>query len=234
LILDYFVLGRVYSLKEIVLNFFGIFPHADIFGTINAPLWYITPTLFYYILFPLFFLRQKPLLSALALYLFGWLLIQFPLPVHEEVMNLYQTHFVAFPLGVLFASLFSQIKTPLRIKPVIRALLLSLLFLCSVYLGIHSGVGKGETLEQFISLMILCFVLIFFILKPFRIQTFSLLGIYSYEIYLLHWPLLSRYDVIYKNLPAGVATVIYIFIFLGLGVGLQYITKIFFSEKKTS
>jgi peptidoglycan/LPS O-acetylase OafA/YrhL len=233
LILDYFVLGRVYPLKDIVWNFFGVFPRADIFFNINAPLWYITPTLFYYILFPLFFFRKKPLLSALALYLLGWLLIQFPLPVHEEVMNLYQTHFVAFPLGVLCASLFAKIN-PIKIKAPLHFLLLPTLLFAAIYFGIHSGVGKGEMLEQFISLVILFLVLAFFIVKPFGIQMFSLLGVYSYEIYLLHWPLLSRYDVIYKYLPAGIATMIYGFIFLCLGICLQYLIKKFFFNKKTS
>jgi len=44
-----------------------------------------------------------------------------------------------------------------------------------------------------------------------------LIGTYSYEMYLLHWPLLSRYDFLYRTLPASLATFAYLALFIGLG-----------------
>ena len=49
----------------------------------------------------------------------------------------------------------------------------------------------------------------------------ELWGIYSYEIYLLHWPLMYRFDFVYKILPPALATCLYLFIFIGLGMVLQ-------------
>jgi len=42
-------------------------------------------------------------------------------------------------------------------------------------------------------------------------------GVYSYETYLLHWPLMSRYDVFYHTLPAWIATIAWLAAFIGLG-----------------
>ena len=40
-----------------------------------------------------------------------------------------------------------------------------------------------------------------FAVKRVEFRALTLVGTYSYEIYLLHWPWLSRYDVFYGTLP---------------------------------
>jgi peptidoglycan/LPS O-acetylase OafA/YrhL len=64
-------------------------------------------------------------------------------------------------------------------------------------------------------------IIIFFIIKKFDIKIFYILGLYSYEIYLLHWPIMYHYDFLYKYTPAWFATPLYIIIFLGLGFLLK-------------
>ena len=68
---------------------------------------------------------------------------------------------------------------------------------------------------------ILGFIVLFFAIKTSHSSFLIVLGMYSYEIYLIHWPLLSRYDVLYENVPFAVATLLYLGIFLMLGYVLH-------------
>ncbi len=228
LALDYFLLQKTYPLQDTVLNFFGIFPHADIFGDINSPLWYITLTLFYYCLFPFFFSQKKPLLSAIGLYTAGWLVLQFSLPVSVGVLSLYKLHFIAFPLGVLGATLlkkYPNFDQKLPHKNIYRWTAITLLCLFFVYFGIHSPVGKGYVLEQGLSLFLVFVFVSIFLLKKFESKFLALFGMYSYEIYLLHWPLLYRYDFLYTFLPSGPATALYLGVFLVFGFIFAFMFK---------
>ena len=62
-----------------------------------------------------------------------------------------------------------------------------------------------------------------FIIKRFDIKTLYWFGFYSYEIYLFHWPLMYRYDFLYKYLPAWLALALYLVIFIGLGWVFKYV-----------
>ena len=64
-----------------------------------------------------------------------------------------------------------------------------------------------------------------FLIKKRESKLFSLFGLYSYEIYLFHWPLMYQYDVLYKNLPAWIATIGYLCIFIGLGFLFKKLNK---------
>lgn len=231
-LLDFFVLHKSYPLSEWGLSFVGIFSRADLFQNINSPLWYITFILFYYLLFPIFFKRKIPAFSALALFLVTWVVLQQAIPVDPAVKNLYALHLFAFPLGIIFAGYWPQISHFLEIKKkYLTSLVVIFSTVCLWYFGIHSGVGKGVFFEQGISLLLVFFTLSIFILKRFEFRFLSLLGIYSYEIYLLHWPLLSRYDVLYTHFPASIATVGYIGVFILLGIGLNALVNIFYKKK---
>lgn len=233
---DYFVLHKTYPIQDVILSFFGIFRHADLFQDVNSPLWYITWTLFYYILFPLFFSQKRPLLSAIGLYLAGWLLLQTALPVSPGVFGLYRVHVLAFPLGVFAAALFQRYSATLQKfteNTIVRRLLLVLLCGAFVYFGLHSEIGKGYILEQAGSIFLLILCILIFLFKKVQFRALSLFGIYSYEVYLLHWPLLYRYDFLYKYMPAGVATALYLLILLGLAFLLSLlVSKLpYFSQK---
>ncbi len=231
-LLDFFVLHKSYSVSEWVLSFLGIFPWADLMQNINSPLWYITFILFYYLVFPIFFSRKNLLFSSLGIFFVSWILLQQALPVNPVVKTLYQLHLFAFPLGVIFAGYWPQISRFFEIKKKYLTSLIVILFTVGLwYFGIHSGVGKGVFLEQGISLLLVFFTLSIFILKRFEFRFLSLLGIYSYEIYLLHWPILSRYDLLYPYIPASIATLVYIGIFVVLGIGLNALLNIFYKKK---
>jgi peptidoglycan/LPS O-acetylase OafA/YrhL len=229
LLLDFFVLHIVYSKQFIIESFFGIFPHASIFSDLNSPFWYMTLILFYYLLFPLVFFRKKPWITAFILYMISWVVFKIHPQQFSSVMGLYEVHAFAFPLGILYAWLLKKEKVHIFLKKIsniftmkpVRYGLYSVLLLCISYFAINSGVGKGITIEQNISIVIMLLILTLGIIRRGEFALFSMLGLYSYEIYLIHWPLMYRYDILYSHLWAWFATVLYIPVLVALGFLLK-------------
>jgi peptidoglycan/LPS O-acetylase OafA/YrhL len=251
-VLDFFILHISYSWPYIIQSLLGIFPRADLFLDVNSPLWFLTLTLFYYLLFPLIFLKKSPWLTAILIYTASYFIIQLKLPVTIDVLHLYQLHLLAFPLGIAFASLFFEpysfnrfvpdkiqsslynLKKPVWIKtildrskepnifrrslkiinrPTYYAILIALLIFIG-FMAYNSGVDEILDKEQKISLITMSAIILFFILKRFEIKLFHLFGLYAYEIYLIHWPLMSRYDIFFRWLPGWIAVILYLGLFL--------------------
>jgi peptidoglycan/LPS O-acetylase OafA/YrhL len=232
-LLDFFLLHISYGSLYIAQSLVGFFPRADLFIDINSPLWFFTPILFYYLVFPFFFYKKSPLLTAVLIYLSSYFIIQLKLPVTEDVLHLYQLHLLAFPLGVALASLFfkpnyfNTIKIsnifPQSlnvIKSIAYYLILIALLILIGYTAYYSGVGENPWKEQLISLVTMSAIILFFIMKKFEIKAFHLFGIYAYEIYLIHWPLVSRYDLFFKLFPAWLAMVLNLILLLTLAWAL--------------
>lgn len=227
LILDFLVLKRTYPLGTILKSFLGFFPEVDIYTSLNSPLWYFTLILFYYLIFPLLFFRKRPILSVFLILLASYYVLKFNLPVNKDVLKLYKLHYLAFPLGMgvaLSLRSFPRVRNIIeQLKPWLRYPLIAGLLVAFGYLAIHSRVGDGIRAEQLTSLAsVLCLVLVA-LLKTIRFQFLGWLGEVSYEIYLIQWPLMYRFDFLYQRLPAGIATFLYLGVFLGLGFGLKKI-----------
>jgi peptidoglycan/LPS O-acetylase OafA/YrhL len=237
LTIDAFGLHLIYPLKTILQGIIGIFPKANLYESMNAPFWYLSLLLLYYFLFPIFFSKRTPVFSALILAGIAYKITHLEsLPVDIGVLGSYHGHLLGFPFGiVLFAVLeepFPELqhiwnrfklffsKKDLFVQGVRIALLLFFTSLVC-YFAIHSGVGKGVSREQTISLSTVLFLIILFAIKPFEQRFLYWVGNYSYEIYLIHWPLLYRYDVLYLLLPAGIVTFLYLWIFMGLSALIQ-------------
>ncbi|MFA6252653.1 MAG: acyltransferase [Patescibacteria group bacterium] len=245
LVLDYFVLHRTYAWAYIVRSFLGWFPRADLAIDINSPLWYFSLILFYYLIFPLFFSKKYYWLSALAIYFTSYLLLHNDSGHFVDVIRLYKVHLLAFPLGVLLAGLYSQRHKLSRLVKIVREIvhhqrpsriimyyfLAGILLLVFAYTAYHSNVDRQPLKEQLTSLFTLLAVLVIFLIKKFDVKLFSLFGFYSYEIYLLHWPILYRYDLFYKYTPAWLATILYLFLFIFLGWLLKKITSVALGTK---
>lgn len=269
IIIDKLFLGISYSTVTLLKNFLGFFPRADLFRDIDSPLWFITLITFYYLIFPLLFVKKWPFVSAIFYFFAGYLITKYALiPLDLGTLWLHKLHILAFPVGVFIGAIFHRFKLnnypTLSFRPkqseVDRASLpamameqkspsqkrktsiitfviltiLSLVFLfISYYLGLHSSIGQGQWPEQNKSVLIVITVITAFMLLPFEFKFLNLLGIYSFEIYMLHWPIMYRYDFLYKFLPAGLATMLYLLIFIGLGYFLQILTKFILRPKKT-
>lgn len=242
LLLDYSILSIVYERKTIIQNLLGFFPDADIYTSINSVLWYFTFILFYYLSFALFTLSKKLLLIApVGIFLISDYLLTHELPfrINPDVLKLYELHVYAFPLGIAIALLPTYVKLVPKLSNIfskivnwlkthnrfINILILSILAYVFIYTSFNSGIGEEVEVEQRISTISTFSVLLFFILKRFNVKFLEILGIFSYEIYLIHWPLVYRYDLFYKYLPASIATVAYILVLIVLSWCLQKVTN---------
>ena len=239
LALDYFLLGKTYELSVIIKSFLGYFPVADIYTSINSALWYFTFILFYYLMFPIVFRRDRPLFSAFIVLLLGYVLTRLSLPVTKDLLKLYQLHILLFPLGMVFAWLntkepgvrFQEVLLKFFHKPMLagvtRYLIVAGLLFAFAYTAVHSGVGKGVMAEQLSSIVTMLVLIAAFLLKNVHSELLVIFGKYSYEIYLLHWPIMYRHDFIYKYLPASFGTLFYLVFFVLVGIVLnKFVRKV--------
>lgn len=269
-VLDALLLNRFYPFSEIMAAFFGFFPVADLWQSVNSPLWFLTPLLFYYFLFPFIFRLKHPFVSILLMFLTSILAFWPGWPVSEQIAKFYQLHCLAFPSGFLLASLLvspqevcplcgrrqkcwfwlaaKKIKGWLGKEPKQKRLagilarikgwsaywrfsLMVVLFFLACYFGYFSSVGRGIWMEQSVSLLVMVCVLLIFIIKKTKFRLLEYFGIYSMEIYLLHWPLVSRYDIFFKFLPPAWATIAYLATVMLLAVLFNRLVN--FKFKKT-
>jgi peptidoglycan/LPS O-acetylase OafA/YrhL len=233
---DFLILGRHYAWGFVLSSFLGIFTDASSMALdFDSPLWYFTLILSYYLLFPLVFFRKRLWLTALALGLAGFLLTVLEPPFLSGVSRLYALHYLAFPLGVLLAWVVSThanavayLKTAYLRHA--RYLYLPVLFLlCALigYFAINAQVNTTIYREELVGLFITLLICLLFWLKKRESKLLSLFGAYSYEIFLFHWPILYRYDLLYKHLPAWIATALYLALFIGLGMLLERFSRFF-------
>ncbi len=241
LILDFFLLDRTYSLSYIGQTLLGFFSRADLFMDINSPLWYFTFIIFYYLLFPLVFYRKQPWLSGIFLLIVSYLVVLWNPAFINQVMHLYKLHIIAFPFGVFIASLVFKYKDNLKeilekteylklFKKIIYWCFVGLLIWIISYTAYHSNVGSNYWLEQATSILTCGAIIILFLISKFENRLLYLFGIYSYEIYLIHWPTMSRFDIFYQYLPAWLATLAYLGLFIAISWFIQKQRTIF--EKK--
>lgn len=224
-VLDYFWLHRSYALLEIGLDAFGIFPTSDLYTGLNAPFWYFTFLLGYYTIFPWVYRKNHAWRSFFLLIIASLMITALPLPVDENVRNLYRLHTLAFPLGVFIAS-FSPSSTFIArfTRPPIRITIFLICACIFYYTALHSHVGEGIWPEQLISLVTTLSVLSLAILSPFRSSFLAFVGTYSYELYLLHWPFLYRYSPLFSVLPGAWAILFNFLLLFILAWVLQRIT----------
>lgn len=243
--LDAIFLKINYSWDYIGRAFVGLFTHANLYEDVNSPLWYFTLIFYYYLVFPLVFLKKYPLLSAGVIYGISYFIISLNSSWLGNVMHLYNIHLMAFPLGMFIAGLVGQQKISARLailkikisnsklffgkgtilKPISYYALLIVFLAIAGYTFYYPGIGQEPLTEELTSMVSVLMLTLVFIMKKFDIKLLYWFGIFSYEIYLLHWPLMYRYDVIFKFMPAWVGLIVYLFLFLGLGWVLRKISE---------
>lgn len=164
---------------------------------------------------------------------------------------LHGLHLFAFPFGVALAGLETK-KIPLlqKYSETREKISKSFLVLVPIFLIFTIGyfIWKADTtniashitffpdfidtrlfLEQVKSILLSIFTILLFTITPLRFGFLSIFGILSYELYLIHWPLMARYDILFHALPAWVATILTIAYLMALAYGLQKLIQKIFS-----
>ena len=240
LLLDFFVLKISYPKLFIERAFFGFFPSADLYRDLDSPLWYFTLILFYYLIFPLTFYKKQPWVSAIVICAVSYFVLEQNLPLLSWVSSFYRLHLIAFSLGIIAGWIFYKFKnisldstnqnnlSQLK-KYSLKTghyLLVALLVAFICYFSYYFGGQKNPNMAQIVSLITMIAIIFLFLLKKIEFKLLNLFGIYSYEIYLLHWPILYRYDIFYKYFPAWLATVFYLVFFLGFAFIFKKISEL--------
>lgn len=233
-----------YPVPYMIQSLVGWFPTAEGFNDVNSPFWYITWMMMFYILFPLVFSTKRPWLSAIILSVIATLIgVYNPLEMGDNWLH--RLHTVAFSLGIIFAWLLFETKDKenklVKILKHFRNeskfmpyIVIALMLAVVVYMSLHTTanhwptltaiLGKGYFVDQLTSLVIMFAFIVIFSLKRFDNKFLSIYGLYSFEVYLIHWPLMGRYDVFFDILPAWAAVVAWMVTFILVSWVLQKIT----------
>ena len=237
-------LDVTYPASYMIRSLLGWFPTAIGFDDVNSPFWYITWMMMFYALFPLVFMTKKPWLSAIILSVIATLIgVYNPLDMGDNWLH--RLHTVAFSLGMVFAWLLFETKdkenklvkvlkhfrNETKIMPTV---VIVLMLAVVVYMSLHTTssswptlteiLGKGFFVDQLTSIVIMFAFIVIFSLKKFDNKFFAIYGLYSFEVYLIHWPLIGRYDKFFDILPAWAAVVAWIISFILISWLLQKIT----------
>ncbi len=219
--------GSFVSFSHILPGITAIVPSAQIFTDFNSPLWFLTLLFIFYLAFPILFNKKRPIQSCVLLLLFSVIVPKFLvsfLPFTNGVIHLYSIHALAFPLGVVVSFLVSKnlfifSRSPLWFRIISWCVSVGLF----IYLSLHAFINTPY--EELISLITMGLFLYIILSIPLKSMFLYTLGVYSYELYLLHWPLVYRHTIFYSILPAWFATYLYIFFLLGVAFIVSYISK---------
>ena len=232
-----------YPVPYMIQSFLGWFPTAIGFGDVNSPFWYITWMIMFYALYPIVFSTKRPWLSALILAVIATLLgVYNPLDMGDNWLH--RLHTLAFPLGIVAAWLLMETKdkenklvTTLKnfrnsaSNSMIHYVIIVVMLAIVVYMSLHTTanhwpkltalLGKGYFVDQFTSLVIMFAFIVIFSLKKFDNKFLSIYGLYSFEVYLIHWPLIGRYDIFFSYMPAWAAVLAWLVAFILISIVLQ-------------
>jgi len=239
---DILFLNIDYSFSYILQSLLGWFPTARGYGDVNSPFWYITWMIMFYALYPIFFSVKRPWLTALILATIATLIgVYNPFDLQDNWLH--RLHTLAFPMGIVCAWLLRKEKdkenklvtflTNFRnnSKGIARYIVIGLMLVAVVYFSLRSNAGHWPTLtallkqgyfvDQLMCLIIMLAFIVIFSLKKLDNKFLAIFGLYSYEVYLIHWPLMSRYDVFFNILPAWGAVIAWLITFIVVSWLLQ-------------
>ena len=240
-IADAVFMDKTYSVGYIIKSMLGFFPTADGFGDVNSPFWYITWMIMFYLLYPLVFFKDKPWLSAIILAVIATIIGTFN--IFDLGSNwLHRLHTVAFSMGIILAWLL-QVKDGEKNRFIeyikdfrdnskdMKYIVIAIMFVIVFYVSQRTGagswpaltsiLGQGFFVEQLMSIVIMLAFTVIFILKKVDSKFLTMYGVYSYEVYLIHWPLMAKYDIFFVYLPAWAAVIAWLVAFILVSMLLQ-------------
>jgi peptidoglycan/LPS O-acetylase OafA/YrhL len=240
-IADFIFLDKNYGFMYMIKSALGFFPTADGFADVNSPFWYITWMMMFYILFPLFFIKKAPWLTAIILAVIA-LIIGGTNPLDLGSNWLHRLHSEAFSIGIVMAwllaikpneknKLVESIKNFRDNSNLPRYLVILVMALIVAYVSQHTSakdwptvkaiLGENYLVEQLACVVIMMAFVVIFVLKKVESKFLAIYGAFSYEVYLIHWPLMGRYDVFFDYLPSWAAVIVWMVVFILVSMLLQ-------------
>jgi len=245
LTLDYVLLAQEYSLQQKILTMLGInIDRAilDINGT-----WFITLLLFFYCVFIVSTFSRRRTFQLCVIFLIPALL--FFLELRFDVLNSIMEGFLLiflcvflflFPLGCLLGIYFDEVKklfdylSESQIKGYSICIALAFIFIVTRRFALIYSTNPNPLYVltawyiHIISLIALVIFVINFLVSFKLTSSFlELIGIFSYEIFLLHLPFMIKYDFILFRLPLEFSFFIYFAVICLLSYFLRKVSTFF-------
>ena len=200
--LDFVLLDRTYKISHIVLTFLGV----NVYGVMHHfdyVRWYITFLLFWYIAayFSAIF-RNRGRGAVFILFL---CVLAFPGDYYLLHFGWYQ--FLAFPVGYVLGLYIDILKKSIDRIGSYRSLIFIVIAICTVYYKLFLYQALSSVLPSIVirflldlNSLIFAFSLIIFFdsIKKYYSRFLSVIGKYSYEIFLLHGVFLVKYNPVFK------------------------------------
>lgn len=224
--LDFIFLHKTYSLGHIVSRFAGIIPEAPP----NGPAWFISFILYLYLIF--FLVSNLPMpryLKCIAFFsiLFGTSILISRVPLLSRLFGKWNIYIFIFPISICIMAYGKVVARPLhwlhnRFKFGLIAASVTLMLL-------YFTLNSGRTI-LFIAFIAIAIVFIDRIKSVPKVLTF--LGDHSFELYLLHFPLLVSYGLVIGRKPLACYFLLYLVLIITASFVLRkvggYVNRIVF------
>ncbi len=243
LCLDYVLLAKGYAFRNVVLTVLGInIDQTSLF--INGPAWFITMLLFLYCVFIVSTLFRNTFLQLLFIFFSPALFFFFGIQsgilnriVDGFILMSFSHYMFMFPIGCLIACFYDTCKnfadylTATRLRSLAVCVLLGALFIVTrgLQLKYHTHPNPFFFLAAFNLHCIIQIALAVFVvnlLASYNLTSgfLALVGSLSYELFLLHWPFMVKYDFVLFRMPLKFSFIIYFALLLLLAYVLRRVS----------
>lgn len=226
-LMDHFLLGLEHSWLELLGNVAGV-GFNGIYVRVNSPTWFITYILVNYVIFYcISFLKLSIRVKIGIFFLMTFLVSSLVrIPALKENFRLWIPYTMVFPLGICAHVFNDNIEQMLRWLDGRKWLFLTLIVICLVICSNAFEVIKTNfnklIAAPFFGFLIVCFA---HLARNFKWKSgfLDFLGKYSYEIYLLHMPLMVKYDFFLFRKPFYVFFFVYLAYIVVLSLALSFL-----------
>jgi len=237
-ILDFLLTRENYKLKKVIFNFLLILDPSRP----NGPAWFITYILFLYILYFLISkINTTPIFKIIFLYLGSYIFTLFIWRINflSSHFGIWTQYTFVFPSAVMIGFYRKQVLLGLSKIVKHKFLYYILISICTYQYFSQKGVYRISTLinswtysqvvhtVEHASLLLLLVLASFLMDRAvFYSRFLKWFGVYSFEIFLIHFPLMVSYDFFLFRKPLYLFFFAYLFVVVVLSLLLNRVSSI--------